>query len=105
MNVDALADLEEERAFLLRSLRDLEREHQAGDIDEADYRTLKDDYTARAAAVLHAIDEGRAELPPSPRPRRQRLRLVAGGLLLVLLAGTAGTVMARSSGERVAGEQ
>ena len=37
---DRLAELEEERDFLLRSLDDLDREHDAGDIDEADYPTL-----------------------------------------------------------------
>jgi hypothetical protein len=31
------APLEEQRDFLLRSLDDLEREHDAGDIDETDY--------------------------------------------------------------------
>ena len=41
IDLDELAGLEEQRAFLLRSLRDLEREHDAGDIDEADYETLK----------------------------------------------------------------
>jgi hypothetical protein len=50
--------LEEERDFLLRSLRDLEAEHDAGDIDDTDYATLKDDYTARAAAVLRELAGG-----------------------------------------------
>ena len=45
LDLDELARLEEERKFLLRSLDDLEREHDAGDMDEADYQTLKDDYT------------------------------------------------------------
>src|SRR5947209_2256783 len=53
VDLDALADLEEQRRFLLQSLKDLDRERDAGDIDGVDYRTLKDDYTARAAAVLH----------------------------------------------------
>ena len=47
--------LEEDRDFLLRSLEDLEREWEAGDIDEADYVALKDDYTVRAASVLRAL--------------------------------------------------
>ena len=50
------APLEEQRDFLLRSLEDLEREHDAGDIDEHDYEALRDDYTVRAAAVLRALD-------------------------------------------------
>ena len=48
--------LEEERDFCLRSLRDLEAEHAAGDLDDADYATLRDSYVARAAAALRALD-------------------------------------------------
>ena len=47
--------LEEERDFFLRSLRDLEVEHNAGDIDDADYDALKDDYTVRAATVIRQL--------------------------------------------------
>ena len=64
---DARAELEEERDFLLRSLDDLEAERTAGELDEDDYRNLKDGYTARAAEVLRALDEDRAAwrtLPP-----------------------------------------
>lgn len=50
--------LEEDRDYLLRSLEDLEQEREAGDIDEADYLALKEDYTARAADVLRALDPG-----------------------------------------------
>lgn len=49
------AELEAERDFLLRSLDDLDAEQAAGDIDDADYRALKDDYTARAAGVLRRL--------------------------------------------------
>ncbi len=45
---------DEQVEFLLGSLRDLEAERAAGDIDEQDYSTLKDDYTVRAAAALRA---------------------------------------------------
>lgn len=47
--------LQEEREFFLRSLRDLETEYEAGDIDEADYRVLRDDYVSRAADVLRRL--------------------------------------------------
>src|SRR5207249_2674682 len=107
-DVDALADLEEQRRFLLGSLRDLEQEWAAGDIDEADYRTLRDDYTARAAAVLRAIEDGRAAPAESdaisPAARRRRLRITAAVTLgVLLLAVIAGLAVARSSGERVRG--
>lgn len=48
-------ELEEERAFLLRSIEDLDAEHEAGDMSEGDYRALRDRYTARAAAVLRSL--------------------------------------------------
>jgi tetratricopeptide (TPR) repeat protein len=51
-------ELEEERDFLLKSLQDLEDEHQAGDVSDADYNRLHDRYTARAAAVLRALGTG-----------------------------------------------
>jgi tetratricopeptide (TPR) repeat protein len=47
--------LDEEREFFLRSLRDLEAERAAGDIDEVDYVALRDDYTVRAAHVLRQL--------------------------------------------------
>ena len=55
INPDTLAELEEERRFLLRSLTDLERELEAGDVDRADYEVLRDGYTARAATVMRAM--------------------------------------------------
>ncbi|MCL2393692.1 MAG: hypothetical protein FWC87_03300 [Acidimicrobiaceae bacterium] len=61
-------ELEEERDFLLRSLADLEAEHDAADLDDPDYRALKDDYTARAAAVLRALEAPAQEAPPADPP-------------------------------------
>ncbi len=99
LDPDALAALEEERDFLLRSLDDLERERAAGDIDDVDYRTLRDDYTARAAEVLRAIDEGRAALeatPPAPSTTRRLLTVVA----LLTVAVVAGVLVTQASGRR-----
>jgi hypothetical protein len=98
---DELAALEEERSFLLASLRDLEREKAAGDLDDGDYAALRDDYTSRAANVIRAIDEGRAALPPAPPRRWARLAAVAVGLVLV--AVLAGVLVARATGQRQAG--
>ena len=73
--------LEEQRDFLLRSLVDLDRERAAGDVDEHDYAVLKDDYTARAAAVLRAIEAGRTS-PATDPPRRFGRRVgIAAGVL------------------------
>ena len=95
----AVADAgeDEELAFLLTSLIDLEREREAGDIDEADYLSLKDDYTARAAARLRGW---------SLAPRRRRgLRPFVVGLGVLVVAAGAGIAVARTAGERVPGQE
>lgn len=103
MNPDRLAALEEERKHLLRSLRDLDAEYQAGDVDDDDFATLRDDYTARAAAVLRTIDDGRESMAAA-RPRRSPLRTAITVLGVVAVAVFAGWAVARSSGERTAGQ-
>lgn len=102
MHPDRLAELEEERRFLLRSLRDLEREHEAGDVDDGDYATLGDGYTARAAAVLRAIDDGRSALPV--KRRRRPVAVAAWMVGVIAVASLAGWLVARSSGQRLAGQ-
>jgi len=98
---DRLAELEEERAFLLRSLDDLDREHDVGDIDEADYVTLRDGYTSRAAAVLRAIESARAA--PAKKTRNWR-RLALWGAVVVVVAVAAGVLVAWASGDRLPGD-
>ena len=97
-----LAPLEEQRDFLLRSLDDLEREHDAGDVDEADYQALKDDYTARAAAVLRSLEDG--QVAPAAVARPPIGRRVAAILGVVAFAGLAGLLVAQASGRRDAGD-
>ncbi len=100
---DRLA-LEEERDFLLASLDDLERERAAGDVDDHDYRTLKDDYTARAAAVLRAIEEDRFAEPSDPEPSGAIRRRFVVGLGVLALAVVAGALVAQASGRRTGSE-
>jgi tetratricopeptide (TPR) repeat protein len=104
LDPDTLAALEEQRAFLLRSLEDLDREHAAGDLDDDDYVALRDDYTARAAAVLRAI-EGHRAASGSARPPRSRARTLAVLAAVVALSAVAGVLLARASGSRPPGEQ
>jgi tetratricopeptide (TPR) repeat protein len=91
-----MSDRADRREFLLRSLEDLEREHDAGDLDEADYVALKDDYTARAAALL------RADQPPKPRANGRRGLLALAAVLV--FAVVAGVLVARASGRRDPGD-
>ena len=94
---DRLAQLEEERRFLLRSIDDLEREHEVGDVDEHDFVALRDGYVARAARVMREIDEGRSSLPQT---RRRPGRLVAIIVATIAFAAFAGWLVAHSSGQR-----
>jgi tetratricopeptide (TPR) repeat protein len=93
-----MTDQADQREFLLRSLEDLEREHKAGDLAEEDYRALKDDYTARAAAALRAEQQAVAA---RPRARRGGLVLLAG---VIVFATLAGVLVAQASGRRDPGE-
>lgn len=100
---DALVALEEQRDFLLRSLADLDREHDAGDLEDDDYQTLKDDYTARAADVLRAIEEQHSAFADARRPRSLG-RTMATVVGVALFAVVAGLLAAKAMGARKAGE-
>jgi tetratricopeptide (TPR) repeat protein len=97
---DALRD---QRDFLLGSLEDLEREREAGDLDDDDYAALKDDYTARAAAVLRAL-EAADRVRVVPGGRRSWRRVVGAAAAVVALAVLAGVLVAQSAGRRDPGE-
>jgi len=101
--LDRLAGLEEERRFLLRSLNDLEREHEAGDVDDLDYQTLKDGYTVRTAKVLRQIEDGRGSLP-APKPRRWSRTVVVAAAVVAGSVGV-GFVLAGAWGERSSGQE
>lgn len=102
---DALASLESERDFLLRSIADLETEREAGNLDDERYRALKDDYTARAAAVLRSIEESQEAAAPAlaPAPVVRKRRLLTGGAVLVFVI-VAALALAAASGERREGQ-
>lgn len=103
LDPDELAALEEQRDFLLRSLDDLDRERAAGDLDDHDYETLRDDYTARAAETLRAIEEHRTAYESARRPvSRGRLLAILAGV--VVFAVVAGLLVANALGAREAGD-
>jgi tetratricopeptide (TPR) repeat protein len=103
LDPDALAALEEQRDFLLRSLEDLEREHDAGDVDDHDYASLKDDYTARAARTIRSIAAHHARVAAASPPRSwpRSMAAIAG---VVAFAIVAGVLVARFAGRREAGD-
>ena len=99
-------NLEEQRDFLLSSLRDLERERAAGDVDEADYEALRSSYTARAAEVIRKLTEGDVVDEAEDAGSRGGLpwRRIVGAVGVVALAAVLGLFVARQSGQRLPGE-
>lgn len=95
--------LEAEREFLLRSLDDLDAERDAGNVDGATYRTLHADYTARAAAVIRAIEGDDEPALPKP-PAAPRWVRFATALGIVVFAVAVAVFLARAVGTRNAGQ-
>lgn len=93
--------LSEERDHLLTSLDDLDAERGAGDIDDLDYETLRDDYTARAAQLTRALDGAAVR-----RTRRKRTvpQKVLWGVGVIALTGLASWAMIAFSGARGSGD-
>ena len=86
------------RAFLERSIVDLDEEHDAGDLSDVDHARLRADYERRLASL-----DGNRSGPPTVRPSRRSLgtRIAIGSGVLVF-AVAAGVLMAQSLGRRSA---
>ncbi len=101
-DIDRVA-LENERDFLLRSLDDLEAEREVGNVDDGTYTTLRDDYTARAAAAIRSLDEGTDLTPPDPPAASRVVRtLTVGGIIVFALV--AAFALTRAVGQRHPGQ-
>lgn len=94
-------DLRHEQQFLLRSLRDLDNERAAGDIDDADYAALRDGYIARTAAITRELEGAVVEIATVSRHWVRRILVIA--VVLAVGAG-AGVWVARQSGQRLPGQ-
>jgi cytochrome c-type biogenesis protein CcmH/NrfG len=99
---DELAALESERDFLLRSIADLDSEREAGNLGTDRYEELRDDYTARAAAVLRSLEAGIDARPAPPPVSWRRKALVVLGL--VGFATAAAVLLAGALGQRLPGQ-
>jgi tetratricopeptide (TPR) repeat protein len=95
---DRRLELEEEKTALYRALRELEFDHEAGHLSDADYEGLRERYETAAAALLTGLDT----LGPGPAPREpatpapapaatvswpRRPAVTAAGALLLLVFG------------------
>ncbi|MGA1521932.1 MAG: hypothetical protein ACO362_08000, partial [Ilumatobacteraceae bacterium] len=94
--------LRDELEFLLASIDDLEREREAGDVDEEDHRRLLDGYTARAARIARLLED---PAPPSTSESTGRRRRPVVAIAVVAVAVLASWFVASSSGQRLPGEQ
>ena len=92
--------LQDQRDFFLRSLDDLEAERAAGDISEADYLALRDEYTVRAADLLRSGGDVVSTRDRETRPGR-RVFVVGAVIAVAVLAGV---LAARGSGQRLPGD-
>jgi tetratricopeptide (TPR) repeat protein len=100
------AELVAERDFLLRSIADLDAEQDAGDLAGDDFAALRDDYVARAAAVMRAIQSGSEEVRAVPTADNlvRRRRGVVTVVAVLAVAVAAGVALAGAMGSRSAGE-
>ena len=96
-------DLREEKRFLLDSLRDLDAEFAAGDIDEHDYFALRDGYISRVADVVHELEDGPFPEEVGVQPRTWIRRATAVLCVLGLAAGS-GMWVASQAGQRLPGQ-
>lgn len=94
---------EEEQAFLLRSLDDLDAEHADGNVDDATYERLRGDYTARAARVTRRL-EGDAVAEPMTREPISTTRRVLTGVAIAAFVGLASVALAFGLGVRLPGQ-
>lgn len=97
--------LEEQKHFLLRSLRDLESEFKFGDIDESDYESLRLDYVARTAEIIKQI-EGIESLSTETQVAhsRSQWRTLITLLVVLLVASGTGWFVSQQSGQRLSGQ-
>jgi tetratricopeptide (TPR) repeat protein len=93
LSPDTREPLLEEKRSVLRALREIEFEHEAGHVSAADYGELRSRYEAEAAAILTALDRLGPERDAVPskepaRPRRSGWRhpLVIGTTAVALIA-------------------
>jgi tetratricopeptide (TPR) repeat protein len=93
-------DLRDEQQFLLRSLRDLDNERAAGDIDDADYAALRDGYISRTAAITRELNGAGA----SEAISRNWVRRILVVSCVIAAGAGAGIWVASQSGQRLPGE-
>jgi tetratricopeptide (TPR) repeat protein len=112
--------LEEERASLLRTLRELEEERARGELPESAYQSLRSETESRTVSILRALEarDGAGELSsglralrPSPSEDEERVGRASPGrralpaiLIAVAVLGLSIPLLARAVSSRTSGE-
>lgn len=91
----------ERRAFLERSIADLDAEHAAGDLSDEDHARLRAEYEERLAVLEGRRRPPREAAPAGPRPVWQRIATWGG---VAAFAVVAGLLLAQYAGRRTAGQ-
>ena len=91
--------MDDEQAFWLESLNDLDEELAAGDLEPEDHQALSRSYTRQAAEALRG-DQERSE-ESNGKGRGKLIAVVAG---LVVVGAFAGVFLARAVGSRHSGD-
>jgi hypothetical protein len=68
--VDPTLELLEDKARVLRALKEIQFDHEAGHLSDDDYGALRDRYEARAIQILAEIDRLRPATPAEPAAPR-----------------------------------
>ena len=61
-------ELEEEKTAILRALREIDFDREAGHLSDDDHAGLRARYEARAAQIVTELDRLRPAAPPEPGP-------------------------------------
>ncbi len=102
-NIEGLID---QRKFLLQSLRDLDAEFEAGDLDLDDYNSLRSDYVARTAQVIRELEspEPTSSIRENTKSTKRARQTMVTLFLVLIVATGAGWLGAHQPGQRLSGQ-
>ena len=102
-NIEGLID---QRKFLLQSLRDLDAEFEAGDLNLDDYNSLRSDYVARTAQVIRELEspEPTSSIRENTKSTKRARQTMVTLFLVLIVATGAGWLVAHQSGQRLSGQ-
>ena len=109
MSNENQSSLEDQRTFLLNSIRELDEEFAVGDLDQDDYQSLRSDYVSRTAEVIKQLESQQTTNTNSQTPRdaaqftRLRKNLLTLLIVIVVAVGS-GWLVAQQSGQRLSGQ-